>query len=175
MKEQRNPCAPATSSRPDASKALATHLPRRCCASPAFTCMPCCASRLPSRFSSRIDLRQPGRIPGRNNRVHGDHFKGPRAIRRLSDPLGDFMNEAIRILRDEHRSISSVLHGLRELARIAQDPAVRPDFSVFRAMIYYIDWFPERLHHPKENDVLFPRLLMRLPSAAPLVQQLRDE
>jgi len=85
------------------------------------------------------------------------------------------MNEAIRILRDEHRSISSVLHGLRELARIAQDPAVRPDFSVFRAMIYYIDWFPERLHHPKENDVLFPRLLMRLPSAAPLVQQLRDE
>ena len=64
------------------------------------------------------------------------------------------MNEAIRILRDEHRSISSVLHGLRELARTAQDPAVRPDFSVLRAMIYYIDTYPERLHHPKENDVL---------------------
>jgi len=85
------------------------------------------------------------------------------------------MNEAIRILRDEHRSISSVLHGLRELARTAQDPAVRPDFSVLRAMIYYIDAFPERLHHPKENDVLFPRLLARLPAAARLVQQLRDE
>lgn len=85
------------------------------------------------------------------------------------------MNEAIRILRDEHRSISSVLHGLRELTRTAQDPAVRPDFSVFRAMIYYIDAYPERLHHPKENDVLFPRLLMRSPAAAPLVQQLRDE
>jgi hemerythrin-like domain-containing protein len=85
------------------------------------------------------------------------------------------MNEAIRILRDEHRSISSVLHGLRELARTAQDPAVRPDFSVLRAMIYYIDAYPERLHHPKENDVLFPRLLARSPAAAPLVQQLRDE
>jgi hemerythrin-like domain-containing protein len=85
------------------------------------------------------------------------------------------MNEAIHILRQEHRSISAVLHGLRELARAAQDPAVRPDFSVFRAMIYYIDAFPERLHHPKEDDVLFPRILLRSPSAASLVRELRDE
>jgi hemerythrin-like domain-containing protein len=85
------------------------------------------------------------------------------------------MNEAIRILRQEHRSISSVLHGLRELARTAQDPAVRPDFPVFRAMIYYIDAFPERLHHPKEDDVLFPRILLRSPAAASLVRELRDD
>ncbi len=85
------------------------------------------------------------------------------------------MNEAIRILRNEHRSISSVLHGLQELARTAQNPQVRPDFSVLRAMIYYIDAFPERLHHPKENDVLFPRILLRSPAAAALVQELRDE
>jgi hemerythrin-like domain-containing protein len=85
------------------------------------------------------------------------------------------MNEAIRILRNEHRSISSVLHALRELAQTAQDPAVRPEFAVFRAMIYYIDTFPERLHHPKENDVLFPRILIRSPAAASLVQRLRDE
>jgi hemerythrin-like domain-containing protein len=86
------------------------------------------------------------------------------------------MNQAIRILRDEHRSISSVLHGLRELARTAQAPLlVRPDFSVLRAMIYYIDAFPERLHHPKENEVLFPRILARSPSAATLLQELRDE
>lgn len=85
------------------------------------------------------------------------------------------MNDAIRILRDEHRSISSVLHGLQELARTAQNPSLRPDFSVFRAMIYYIDAFPERMHHPKENDTLFPRLLRRSPDAAPLVQELREE
>ena len=85
------------------------------------------------------------------------------------------MNEAIRILRNEHRSISSVLHGLQELARTAQSPLVRPDFSVLRAMIYYIDAFPERLHHPKENDALFPRILLRSPAAAALVQELRDE
>ena len=85
------------------------------------------------------------------------------------------MNEAIRILRNEHRSISSVLHGLQELARTAQNPLVRPDFSVLRAMIYYIDAFPERLHHPKEDNVLFPRILARSPDAAALVQELRGE
>jgi hemerythrin-like domain-containing protein len=85
------------------------------------------------------------------------------------------MNEAIRILRDEHRSMSAVLHGLQELARTAQNPLVRPDFTVLRAMIYYIDAFPERLHHPKEDDVLFPRVLARAPAAAALVQELRDE
>ena len=85
------------------------------------------------------------------------------------------MNEAIRILKDEHRSMSAVLHGLQELARTAQNPSVRPDFAVFRAMIYYIDAFPERLHHPKEDDVLFPRVLVRSPAAGWLVQQLRAE
>lgn len=85
------------------------------------------------------------------------------------------MNEAIRILRDEHRSMSAVLHGLQELAHAARDDRVRPDFAVFHAMIYYIDAFPERLHHPKENDVLFPRVLARSPAAATLVQELRLE
>ena len=85
------------------------------------------------------------------------------------------MNEAIRILLDEHRSMSAVLHGLKELARTAQDPRVRPNFAVFRAMIYYIDAFPERLHHPKENDFLFPRVVARAPAAAALVQDLRRE
>ena len=85
------------------------------------------------------------------------------------------MHEAMRILRNEHRSISAVLHGLQELARAAQDPSVRPDFKVFHAMIYFIDAFPERLHHPKENDFLFPRVLVRSPAASTLVKELREE
>jgi len=85
------------------------------------------------------------------------------------------MHQAIRILRDEHRSIASVLHGLQELAHLALDASVRPDFSVFRAMIYYIDTFPERLHHPKEDAVLFPRVEARSPAAASLLATLRAD
>ena len=33
-----------------------------------------------------------------------------------------------------------------------------PDFGVLRAMLFYVDEFPEKLHHPKESRLLFPRL-----------------
>jgi hemerythrin-like domain-containing protein len=83
--------------------------------------------------------------------------------------------KAVRILRDEHRSISAVLQCLQQLTRLAQDPAIKPDFAVFRAMIYYIDNFPERLHHPKEDNYLFARLLRRSDAARALVEKLMAE
>ena len=85
------------------------------------------------------------------------------------------MEKAIRIIHDEHRSIAAVLSGLKSLAKMAQDPGVRPDFAVFRAMIYYIDAFPERMHHPKEDEHLFARLLQRMPEARALVDGLQAE
>ena len=39
------------------------------------------------------------------------------------------MNKTLSILHDEHRSISAVLHGLKELARMAQDSRVHPAFE----------------------------------------------
>ena len=85
------------------------------------------------------------------------------------------MHKSIRILYDEHRSISAVLHGLLALVRAAKNPAVQPEFAVFHAMIHYIDAFPERLHHPKEDQFLFARLAERSPEAVPLVNELRAE
>jgi hemerythrin-like domain-containing protein len=85
------------------------------------------------------------------------------------------MHATLKIIRDEHRSISAVLHGLKQLARAAAEPGVRPEFDVFHAMIYYIDQYPERLHHPKEDRYLFARLALRAPQAAALVEQLRAE
>jgi len=85
------------------------------------------------------------------------------------------LHKAIRIIRDEHRSISAVLSGLKELALAARKPGVQPEFAVFRAMIHYIDEFPERLHHPKEDDYLFARLAERAPEARQLIEELRAE
>lgn len=85
------------------------------------------------------------------------------------------MPKALSILRDEHRSLSAVLSGLCELARIARNPGVRPHFDVFRAMIYYIDTFPEREHHPKEDTYLFATLVQRDPQAKTLVDALKAE
>ena len=85
------------------------------------------------------------------------------------------MNKAIRIIYDEHRSISAVLSGLKALAQMARDSAVKPDFAVFRAMVYYIDAFPERMHHPKEDAHLFARLLVRDPAARSLIDDLQSD
>lgn len=85
------------------------------------------------------------------------------------------MNHAIQIIRDEHRSISAVLHALKQLAKDAEDPKLQPRFDVFRAMIYYIDQFPERLHHPKEDKYLFALLAARAPQTTDLVEVLRAE
>ena len=82
---------------------------------------------------------------------------------------------AIQKIRDEHRSISAVLHGLKQLARDAQDVRVKPGFEALRAMIRYIDEYPERMHHPKEDTVLFARLEARAAEAKPLVDSLRAE
>ena len=85
------------------------------------------------------------------------------------------MHRALRIIHDEHRSISAVLSGLKSLAQMARDSKVRPGFDVFRAMIYYIDAFPERMHHPKEDQHLFARLLQRNPGSSALVADLTAE
>ena len=85
------------------------------------------------------------------------------------------MPRSVQIIRDEHRSISAVLHALKQLARDAEDPTLQPRFDAFRAMIYYIDQFPERLHHPKEEKFLFARLEQRAPQAARLIDDLRAE
>ncbi|HEX6530234.1 MAG TPA: hemerythrin domain-containing protein [Burkholderiales bacterium] len=85
------------------------------------------------------------------------------------------MNDAVSILKSEHRSISAVLHGLQQLARMAHEATVRPRFQVLRSMVRYIDQYPERLHHPKEDEHLFARVLKRAPEARALVEGLQAE
>ena len=85
------------------------------------------------------------------------------------------MKESIAVLKSEHRSISAVLHALKELARMAHDATVRPRFQVLRSMVRYIDEYPERLHHPKEDQHLFARLVGRAPEARLLVEELQAE
>lgn len=85
------------------------------------------------------------------------------------------MHKGARVLHDEHLAIAAVLQALQHLARMAQDPGVKADFRAFHAMIHYIDAFPERLHHPKEDQVLFARLWERSAEARPLVARLKAE
>jgi hemerythrin-like domain-containing protein len=71
------------------------------------------------------------------------------------------MLTALNIIRDEHRSIAAVLHGMQHLVRQMRERGAKIDPKVFRAMLYYLDTFSERMHHPKEDRYLFEPLRRR--------------
>jgi len=50
-----------------------------------------------------------------------------------------------------------------------------PDFGLLRAMLFYVDEFPERVHHRKEDELLFPRLRARCPELAATLAQLERD
>jgi hemerythrin-like domain-containing protein len=83
--------------------------------------------------------------------------------------------KAIRIIRDEHRALAAVLHGMLHLVHQVGEHAAKADLQVLDAMVYYIDTFPERYHHPKEDRYLFRILRARCIEAAPLIDRLETE
>jgi hemerythrin-like domain-containing protein len=83
--------------------------------------------------------------------------------------------KAISIIRDEHRSLAAVLHGMLYVVREIGEHGRKPDFRLLAAMMYYIDTFPERFHHPKEDRYLFRILGLRDPDAASLLNRLDAE
>jgi hemerythrin-like domain-containing protein len=83
--------------------------------------------------------------------------------------------KAIAIIEDEHRAITAVIEGLRHLVAEIAAGRMAPDRALLGALFHYIELFPERLHHPKEDDFLFARLRVRRPDAAPLLDGLHRE
>ena len=64
----------------------------------------------------------------------------------------------LTIIRREHRALSAMLRSLGLLLDRRRSRDTLPDFATLRAMLFYVDEFPERLHHPKESGLLFPKL-----------------
>ena len=67
-------------------------------------------------------------------------------------------DSAIAIIKQEHRSLGYVVHTLQRLVRDVAACKANADFEVIAVMLYYIDTFPDRCHHPKEDEHLFRRL-----------------
>jgi hemerythrin-like domain-containing protein len=79
---------------------------------------------------------------------------------------------ALDIIRDEHQALASMLQSMSMLIALARQTGAAPDFGVLRAMMVYIVEFPERLHHKKESELLFPRLRERAPELTAVLDQL---
>ena len=85
------------------------------------------------------------------------------------------VHPTLRIIRDEHAALSAMLRSL--LMMLDRGPAdeAEPFFDVLRAMLFYIDEFPERQHHPKESNLLFPKVVRVAPETMATVKRLESE
>lgn len=85
------------------------------------------------------------------------------------------VHESLRIIRDEHSALAAMLRSMSMM--VERGPGNAPDqfFDVLRAMLFYIDEFPERLHHPKETELLFPKVLQAAPQVAAALERLERD
>ncbi len=89
--------------------------------------------------------------------------------------MSDSKSKALGIIRAEHRALGAVINNIKAMLQEVQAGRMAMDFKLFWAMVYYIDAFPDRLHHPKEDDWLFARLAARTPLADSLIETLQSE
>ncbi len=82
---------------------------------------------------------------------------------------------SLRIIRDEHRALAAMLRSIPLLLAEHRRHASLPDFGALRAMLFYVDEFPERLHHPKESELLFPKLRARAPELRDTLDKLDED
>jgi len=84
-------------------------------------------------------------------------------------------HSSLRIIREEHTALAAMLRSM--VMMIERGPGNAPEqyFDVVKAMLFYIDEFPERLHHPKESELLFPRVASRVPEVRQALERLESD
>lgn len=82
---------------------------------------------------------------------------------------------SLQVIREEHASLAAMLQSLRMMLQRGPENDPAQFFEVLRAMLFYIDEFPEKLHHSKESGLLFPKVLQAAPEVAATLERLERE
>ncbi|MFN7087583.1 MAG: hemerythrin domain-containing protein [Burkholderiales bacterium] len=87
----------------------------------------------------------------------------------------DAMAAAIEVIRQEHRALATVMEVMQRLLAEIAAQHVPPDFTLLSAALYYVADFPERCHHPKEDEHLFKALRRRTTQFNAVLDELQAE
>lgn len=85
------------------------------------------------------------------------------------------MSDALQVIHREHRALAAVVHCLEHVLKDIDEGRIEPDFAMFDAVLAYIEDFPDRFHHPKEDDHLFAALRKRDPSVRVTLDELQEQ
>lgn len=83
--------------------------------------------------------------------------------------------QAMRILLDEHQSLAAIIHAIRHMVGEIGEGKLKPDFKLLHAMVHYLDAYPEKKHHPKEDEFLFGPLRARTDRGNAVLDRLEAE
>jgi nucleotide-binding universal stress UspA family protein/hemerythrin-like domain-containing protein len=83
--------------------------------------------------------------------------------------------QALGIIRDEHRSLAVVMQGMRSIVSEAAAEGQMPDCASLERMVAYLRAFPERVHHPKEEQFLHRCLRHRTPSTEAMLAEVEAQ
>lgn len=89
--------------------------------------------------------------------------------------MSDSRSIALGIIRAEHRALAAVINNMKVMLGEIRANRMKVDFPLFWSMIYYIDTFPDQLHHPKENDWIFASVKLRTQEGDSLVDELLEQ
>lgn len=85
------------------------------------------------------------------------------------------MHSALAMIQHEHQGLAAVLRVMQSLLGEIRPRGAPPDFALLATVLYYIDVFPERFHHPHEEEFLFSRLHAHTREADEILDELRAE
>jgi len=117
-----------------------------------------------TRAVCRIGLRQ---LAGVGNGSGADR---PRGVQFAFEPE----QRALTVIRDEHRSLAAVIHALQ--AALAQHSEGQgADLQLLQAGLFYLEQFPQRVHHPREEQTLFKLLRQRAAQCNEVIDVLEQQ
>lgn len=82
---------------------------------------------------------------------------------------------AIERIKDDHRALARVMGAMRILVAQFREGGRAPDIALFESILRYVENVPDRLHHPREDQTLFPAVRAGDPAAASLIASLARE
>lgn len=85
------------------------------------------------------------------------------------------MSRTLAIIQREHRALAAVLYTFDHVLADLRAGEIEPDFTLFDLMLDYVQDFPDRFHHPKEDEVLFPLVLARAPETKGMIADLQTQ
>ncbi|SCA55495.1 conserved hypothetical protein [Candidatus Terasakiella magnetica] len=88
------------------------------------------------------------------------------------------MTKAINIMKREHLSLNTVLHVLNQLVLDLEAGRLKSsdvDYDLIEKIMTYIEEFIDTMHHPKEDDYLFPALLKKTSEANDVIMELQEQ